>query len=159
MHGVEAKQSTCPAIDGIIKAGNDFVGDIASSDVLDAVLTAAAQVVEHYEIAQYGTLIAWARELGRNDCASILAETLAEERATDEKLTHLDEPRPNREAERQPERPLGGRVCVRAQPVRTAPGIRTLLILGRINPRSAVYRRRPQSRPDRTELRPDSGVL
>ena len=58
-------------------------------------------MVEHYEIAQYGTLIAWARELGRSDCAAVLDENLAEEKATDAKLTDLAEARINRAAEMQ----------------------------------------------------------
>lgn len=101
MHGVEPEQTTCPAIDGIIKAGDGMSGNIDDKDVLDAALAAAAQLVEHYEIAQYGTLIAWAKELGRDDCASVLAETLAEEKATDAKLTRLAEARLNRRAELQ----------------------------------------------------------
>jgi len=99
MHGTEPSEATCPAIDGIIKAGNSLAGDIEDKQVLDAALTAAAQMVEHYEIAQYGTMIAWARELGREDCASVLAETLAEEKATDAKLTQLAERRLNARAE------------------------------------------------------------
>ena len=98
MHDVEPEEATCPAIDGIIKAGNSMAGNIADKQVLDAALANAAQMVEHYEIAQYGTLIAWARELGRDDCASVLAETLSEEKATDEKLTQLAESRINRKA-------------------------------------------------------------
>ncbi len=90
---------TCPAIDGIIKEANEIAGDIADKSVLDAALVAAAQAVEHYEIARYGTLIAWAKQLGRSECASILAETLAEERATDEKLTQLAERKLNPAAE------------------------------------------------------------
>jgi ferritin-like metal-binding protein YciE len=101
MHGVEPQQATCPAIDGIIKAANSMAGNVADSRVLDAVLTSGAQLVEHYEIAQYGTLIAWARELGRDDCASVLGETLAEEKATDERLTRLAEARVNGAAQRQ----------------------------------------------------------
>jgi len=99
MHGVEAEQATCPAIDGIIKAGNTMAGEIDDKQVLDAALIAAAQMVEHYEIAQYGTLIAWARQLGRSDCASVLEETLAEEKATDEKLSMLAEQGVNQSAE------------------------------------------------------------
>lgn len=101
MIGTEAEKATCPAIDGIIKAGNGMAGDIADKEVLDAALTAAAQMVEHYEIAQYGTLVAWARELGREDCARLLEETLEEEKATDAKLTRLAEARLNRKAEMQ----------------------------------------------------------
>lgn len=99
MHGVEAQETSCAAIDGIIKAANSTAGDIADKSVLDAALAAGAQMVEHYEIARYGTLIAWARELGRADCASVLEETLAEEKATDEKLTRLAESRLNLNAE------------------------------------------------------------
>jgi ferritin-like metal-binding protein YciE len=99
MHGTPKKAVTCPAIDGIIKEANELSGEIGDKRVLDAALTAAAQAVEHYEIARYGTLIAWAKELGRDDCASLLAETLAEEKATDEKLSALAESRVNRQAE------------------------------------------------------------
>jgi ferritin-like metal-binding protein YciE len=69
-----------------------------SAAVFPAALAAAAQAVEHYEISHYGTLIAWARELGRLECASVLEETLAEEKATDAKLTQLAEARLNRKA-------------------------------------------------------------
>ena len=99
MHGHEAKAVTCPAIDGIIKEANEIAGDVADKKVLDAALIAVAQAVEHYEIARYGTLIAWAKQLGRADCASVLAETLAEEKATDEKLSAMAERRVNAEAE------------------------------------------------------------
>ncbi|SDY71251.1 ferritin-like domain-containing protein [Citreimonas salinaria] len=98
MHGTKAKAVTCPAIDGIIKEAEDISGDIGDPEVLDAALAAAAQAVEHYEISRYGTLIAWARELGRQDCASVLQETLSEEKATDKKLTDLAEARLNRKA-------------------------------------------------------------
>jgi len=100
MHGQKPRQVDCPAIDGIIKEANEIAGDVADKAVLDAALIAAAQAVEHYEITRYGTLIAWARELGRSDCAAVLAETLAEERATDEKLTKLAESKANMRAER-----------------------------------------------------------
>jgi ferritin-like metal-binding protein YciE len=63
--------------------------------VLDAAVIAAAQAVEHYEIARYGALIAWAKQLGRTDCASILEQTLQEEKATDKKLTALAEGKVN----------------------------------------------------------------
>ena len=101
MHGTEAKEATCPAIDGILKAGNSLAGDIDDKQVLDAGLTHAAQMVEHYEIVQYGTLIAWAKEMGRNDCASLLQQSLDEEKATDAKLTRLAEARLNRQADLQ----------------------------------------------------------
>jgi ferritin-like metal-binding protein YciE len=91
MHGVKAKGVTCPAIDGIIKEANEVAGEVQDKKVLDAALIAAAQAVEHYEITRYGTLVAWAKQLGRNDCASVLEKNLAEEKATDEKLTKLAE--------------------------------------------------------------------
>ncbi|MGN6390648.1 MAG: YciE/YciF ferroxidase family protein [Gemmatimonadales bacterium] len=100
MHGLEAKAVTCPAIDGILEEANDIMGDAQDPEVLDAAAAAAAQAVEHYEIARYGTLIAWARELGRDDCASVLEQTLPEEKAADAKLTQVAEARLNRLAAR-----------------------------------------------------------
>ena len=101
MHGTEAEEVTCPAIDGILEAGEGMIGKIDDDQVMDAALTHAAQMVEHYEIAQYGTLIAWAKEMGRGDCASILNQNLEEEKATDQKLTRLAESRINARAEGQ----------------------------------------------------------
>lgn len=91
MIGEDPKQIDCPAIDGILKEANEIAGDVADKRVLDAALIGAAQAVEHYEITRYGTLIAWAQQLGRRDCADVLAETLAEEKATDDKLTQMAE--------------------------------------------------------------------
>ncbi|EGJ21543.1 hypothetical protein RSWS8N_05655 [Cereibacter sphaeroides WS8N] len=96
--GQDAKGTTRPAIDGIIKEANEVAGDIAEQDVLDAALAAAAQAVEHYEMTRYGTLIAWSKELGRPEVASILEQTLSEEKAADMKLTKLAEARLNRAA-------------------------------------------------------------
>ena len=96
MHGQTPKAVTCPAIDGIIEEANEILGDAKDQDVLDAAAAAAAQAVEHYEIARYGTLIAWARELGRDDCASVLEQTLAEEKRADQALTEVAEARLNR---------------------------------------------------------------
>ena len=98
MHGVAAKAVNCPAIDGIIEEANDVAGDVADKQVLDAALIAAAQAVEHYEITRYGTLVEWAKQLGRNDCASVLAQNLEEEKATDKKLTMLAESKVNLQA-------------------------------------------------------------
>lgn len=91
LHGVEVKGVDCPAIDGIIKESNEIAGEIADKDVLDAALAASAQAVEHYEITRYGTLVAWAKRLGRADCAALLHQNLEEEMATDRKLTMLAE--------------------------------------------------------------------
>ena len=98
MHGTEPLGVDCPAIDGIIEEADDVAGDVEDSAVLDAALIAAAQTVEHYEITRYGSLIAWAQLLGRNDCASVLQQTLDEEKATDKKLTAMAESRLNRRA-------------------------------------------------------------
>jgi len=95
MHGAEVKAVDCPAIDGIIEEADDVVREVADDSVLDAALINAAQAAEHYEIARYGSLIAWAKQLGRNDCASILQKTLDEEKATDKKLTSLAESKVN----------------------------------------------------------------
>ena len=95
MHGAETKAVDCPAIDGIVEEADDVVGEVADDVVLDAALINAAQAAEHYEIARYGSLIAWAKQLGRNDCASILQKTLDEEKATDKKLTSLAESKAN----------------------------------------------------------------
>jgi ferritin-like metal-binding protein YciE len=98
MHGHTPKAVDCPAIDGIIEEANETAGDISDKEVLDAALVASAQAVEHYEITKYGTLIAWARRLGRDDCASVLQQNLDEEKATDAKLTAMAESSVNRKA-------------------------------------------------------------
>jgi ferritin-like metal-binding protein YciE len=97
--GEQPKGATCPAIEGIIKEANEVAGDIADKAVLDAALIASAQAVEHYEITRYGTLIAWSKQLGKTDIASILQETLDEEYATDDKLTQMATSRANAKAE------------------------------------------------------------
>jgi ferritin-like metal-binding protein YciE len=91
MHGAEVKAVDCPAIDGIIEEADEVAGEVADKAVLDAALINAAQAAEHYEIVRYGSLIAWARQLGRTDCASVLQKTLDEEKTTDKKLTSLAE--------------------------------------------------------------------
>lgn len=98
MHGAQPQQVDCPAIDGIIEEADEVGGEIEDKNVLDAGLIASAQAVEHYEIARYGTLIAWARTLGRTDCAQVLQQNLAEEKAADEKLTTIAENNVNRAA-------------------------------------------------------------
>jgi len=98
MHGVEAKGVDCPAIDGILKEAKEVAGDVADKTVLDAALIAAAQSVEHYEITKYGTLIAWAKELGRSDCASVLKKNLDEEEMTDQALTKIATSKVNQRA-------------------------------------------------------------
>jgi len=90
-HGVEVEGVNCPAIDGILKEANEIAGEVDDKSVLDAALIAAAQAVEHYEMTRYGTLIAWAKQLGRPDCAALLEQNLKEEKAADTKLTALAE--------------------------------------------------------------------
>jgi ferritin-like metal-binding protein YciE len=75
----------CPAIDGIIAEADELVGEVADKHVLDAAIVGSAQAVEHYEIARYGTLIAWADELGRYRAA--VTTNLNEEKAADKKLS------------------------------------------------------------------------
>jgi len=98
MHGVEIEGVDCPAIDGIIEEANDVAGEVDDKQVLDAALIAAAQAVEHYEMSRYGTLVAWAKQLGRTDCAGMLEATLKEEKAADMKLTKIAESQVNRQA-------------------------------------------------------------
>jgi ferritin-like metal-binding protein YciE len=76
---------------GLVAEGSEILEEHEDSSVLDAALISAAQKVEHYEIASYGTLIAWAREMGHTDAAGILEETLEEEKAADKKLTAIAE--------------------------------------------------------------------
>ncbi len=94
-HGAEIKGVDCPAIDGIIEEANEVAGEIGDKEVLDAALVASAQAVEHYEMTRYGTLVAWARRLGRDDCAALLRQNLDEEKAADKKLTAIAESKVN----------------------------------------------------------------
>ena len=98
MHGIEAKGVDCPAIDGILEEAEEVAGDVDDKEVLDAALIASAQAVEHYEMTRYGTLIAWAKQLGREDCASVLEQNLKDEKATDKALTAMAESRINMQA-------------------------------------------------------------
>lgn len=98
MQGISATGVECPAIDGIIKEANEVASEVADKRVLDAALIGAAQAVEHYEIARYGTLVAWAQQLGRPECAALLQQTLSEEKSTDAKLSSLAEANVNRQA-------------------------------------------------------------
>jgi len=97
-YGAPVKGVDCPAIDGIIKEANEVAGDVADKAVLDAALLASAQAVEHYEITRYGTLIAWAKEIGRQDLVRPLELNLDEEYKTDKSLTALAEKKVNQKA-------------------------------------------------------------
>jgi ferritin-like metal-binding protein YciE len=89
---------TCPAIKGILEEGKEMMKDAIDPDALDAGMIADAQAVEHYEISRYGTLIAWANQLGMSDAAKLLSQTLEQEYNADQTLTKLAESRLNREA-------------------------------------------------------------
>jgi ferritin-like metal-binding protein YciE len=84
--GQKPSGTDCPAIDGLIKESNETAGEIEDKSVLDAAIVANAQAVEHYEIARYGTLIAWAGELGHDDIVRFLTTNLNEEKAANTKL-------------------------------------------------------------------------
>jgi len=87
--GLEIKDVKCKAMQGLIKEGDEIIAEIEFGGVRDAMLIAAAQKVEHYEIASYGTLVEIAKRLGYPDAAILLAVTLDEEKSTDEKLNDL----------------------------------------------------------------------
>jgi ferritin-like metal-binding protein YciE len=95
--GEEPARKTCDATKGLIAEGDDVI-DTASEPARDAGLLAAAQAVEHYEMARYGTLMAWAREMGHKEAVRLLEQTLAEEEHTDELLTRLADKAVNRAA-------------------------------------------------------------
>ena len=98
--GKRAQGKPCEAIQGIIAEGEEIMEDFAGSDALDAGLLASAQAVEHYEITRYGTLKSWATQLGLNDAARLLEETLQEEKKTDQLLTEIAEADLNERARR-----------------------------------------------------------
>jgi ferritin-like metal-binding protein YciE len=85
--GQEPQGVKCPAIDGLISEADDVAGEVADKEVLDAAIIGSAQSVEHYEIARYGTLIAWAESLGHDDIIRLLNTNLNEEKAADKKLS------------------------------------------------------------------------
>jgi len=92
---IEAKRVTCQGIKGLLAEGDEMIGAKGDEMTHDAALIAAAQKVEHYEIASYGTLAAWAEQLGLTNSADILRRTLAEEEQADDKLSMLAESRIN----------------------------------------------------------------
>ena len=96
MHGQKVKSVDCPAIDGILEETKEIISECGDKEVCDAAMLCAAQAVEHYEINRYGTMIAFARQLGRNDCAEVLMKTLNEEKGADQALTKIAESRVNK---------------------------------------------------------------
>lgn len=85
------KRKTCKAMKGLIEEGDDVIKEQKNSSALDAGLIAAAQKVEHYEIATYGTLAAWAEQMGHEEALRLLKQTEDEESSADEKLTEIAE--------------------------------------------------------------------
>jgi ferritin-like metal-binding protein YciE len=96
--GRAARGKTCEAILGIIDEAKEIMEDFKGAEALDAGLAASAQAVEHYEIARYGTLKTWAQQLGMDEAAKLLDETLQEEIKTDKLLTQLATQKVNRKA-------------------------------------------------------------
>jgi ferritin-like metal-binding protein YciE len=96
MHGQKAKAVDCEAMDGILAEAKDIIGECDEADVCDAAMLSAAQAVEHYEMSRYGTLVAFAKQLGRKDCADLLDQTLDEEKAADKKLTEIAKAKVNK---------------------------------------------------------------
>lgn len=97
--GEPLKRKTCAAMKGLIEEANELIEEEKDSSALDAALIAAGQKVEHYEIASYGTLRAWAEQMGHEECVELFEETLNEERAADEKLTSIGESQANVKAQ------------------------------------------------------------
>jgi ferritin-like metal-binding protein YciE len=97
--GVPARGKKCKGMEGLIAEGQEMMSEDADPDVLDAAMISAAQRVEHYEIAVYGTLRTYARQLGLDRHAKLLQQTLDEEGETDKLLTRIAESRVNRDAE------------------------------------------------------------
>ena len=93
-----AKGKTCDAIVGLLEEGKEIMDEYKGTEALDAGLLAAAQAVEHYEMARYGTMKAWAVRLGMKDAVKLIDETLQQERKTDKDLTELAEAGVNSEA-------------------------------------------------------------
>jgi ferritin-like metal-binding protein YciE len=95
---VTAKGKKCEAIEGIIAEAKEHMTDIESPEVLDAGMIGSAQAIEHYEITRYGTLIAWAKQLGRKDAVELLEENLEQEKHADQLLTQIAEATVNERA-------------------------------------------------------------
>lgn len=98
MIGKAPRAETCEAIVGLVEEAKEVMEDASDAETRDAGVLAAAQAVEHYEIARYGTLAAWAEELGMKDAAKLLRETLEEEKKTDQLLSKIALARLNKKA-------------------------------------------------------------
>jgi ferritin-like metal-binding protein YciE len=96
--GKKSEGEKCPAIEGILKEGDELMKEIKDPDTRDAAMIAAAQAVEHYEITRYGTLVSWGQLLDLPDAVKLLSVTLKEEHGADSKLTKLAESKLNKQA-------------------------------------------------------------
>jgi ferritin-like metal-binding protein YciE len=136
--GQTPKGVDCPAIDGLIKEADEVAGEVADKKVLDAAIIGSAQAVEHYEISRYGTLIAWAGELGHDNVVSLLNANLKQEKAADKKLNSLAEGGVNRRA--------SGRAASKAPARRAAASSATVKRKTGTAKRSASNRKKKTSR-------------
>ncbi len=99
--GKRARGQTCEAINGLIEEGEEVIEEFPEGSVRDAGLAACAQAVEHYEMARYGTLIAWAKVVGQKEIVQLMEETLAEEKQADALLNELSNKQINQQALKQ----------------------------------------------------------
>jgi ferritin-like metal-binding protein YciE len=117
--GQRPTSTDCPAIDGLIKEAEEVAGEVDDKRVLDAAVIGSAQAIEHYEISRYGTLIAWANELGYDNVTGFLRLNLREEKAADKKLSTLAEGKVNPRATGQRSAAArGGRAVKRSRTVK-----------------------------------------
>ena len=112
--GENPRGTRCPGIDGILSEGDEVLGDVEGRTVTNAAVVASAQAVEHYEITRYGTLIAWATELGKLDVVPLFERNLREEKAADKKLSAIAEARVNKGTGRRLAKPSKARGARRA---------------------------------------------
>ena len=99
--GKRARAQTCEAINGLIEEGDEIVEEFEQGPVRDAGILACAQAVEHYEMARYGTIVAWAKTCGQDQVAQLMQETLDEEKKADATLNQLAQRRLNQQAVKQ----------------------------------------------------------
>ncbi|MBK8769368.1 MAG: ferritin-like domain-containing protein [Rhizobiales bacterium] len=95
---IKPQAKKCEALEGLLEEANEVLEDIKDDRAMDAAIISSAQTVEHYEMARYGALIAWAKELGWNEAADIMQETLDEEESADQKLSDIAEDAVNQRA-------------------------------------------------------------
>ncbi len=95
---IKPQAKKCEALEGLLEEANGVLEDIKDDRAMDAAIISSAQTVEHYEMARYGALIAWAKELGWNEAADIMQETLDEEESADQKLSDIAEDAVNQRA-------------------------------------------------------------